>query len=140
MHMSYSQFISFVQEQSAAVQDLQKTTNSYQPKINSLASSATQADLTSRQDPSASSRMASITTCHDKLTALSEERLGMLSGYLPEVQRYESSRFAWERLLCGWESTASKLPLPGATPESIQAQIENIKVCTIMSSSFTGTL
>ncbi len=62
----------------------------------------------------------------------------MLSSYLPEVQRYESSRIAWESLLCGWEGTARGLPLPGATPESIQDQIENIKVCKLCYETVIG--
>ncbi len=117
-----------LQKQSTAVQDLQKSISSYQPRLDFLASAATQADLTSQQDPPASSKMAQVTACFDQLKVLSEERLSLLSGYLPEVQRYESSRIAWESLLCGWEGTAGDLPLPGATPESIQDQIENIKV------------
>ena len=74
--------------------------------------------------------MADIQQRYDKLKDLAEERLSMLSSYLPDVQRYESSRSAWESLLCEWEEKASTLPSHGATPQSIQAQMDEIKVCT----------
>ena len=117
------------QEQFSAVQDFQKTVGAFQLQLDSLASSATQADTTSQQEPTAGSKMEKVQDHYGNLRDLADERLGMLSGYLPDVQRYESSRVAWETLLCGWEERANGLPSPGATPESIQAQIDEIKVC-----------
>lgn len=120
-----------MQEQSASVQDFQKSLATFSPQLDSLAATATQCDLTNKQqEQSATSKQTEATTQYNKLKVLAEERQSMLSGYLPDIQRYESSRVAWESLLCGWEETESGLPSPGATPESVQAQIEEIKVCS----------
>ena len=72
--------------------------------------------------------MAEVQQCYDRLKVLVDERDSMLETFMPSVQQYNSSRGAWEDLLCGWEEKAAALPPPGATPSSIQGQIDNIKV------------
>ena len=52
----------------------------------------------------------------------------MLESFMPSVQQYNSSRGAWEDLLCGWEEKAAALPPPAASPKTIQEQIDCIKV------------
>lgn len=75
-----------------------------------------------------SSKMAEVQQYYDRLKVLVDERDSMLETFMPSVQQYNSSRGAWEDLLCGWEEKAAALPPPGATPTSIQRQIDNIKV------------
>ena len=72
--------------------------------------------------------MSGIQQSYDQLKALTDERQSMLEMFLPNVQQYNSSRGAWEVLLCGWEEKAAALPPPAATPVSIQEQINGIKV------------
>ena len=72
--------------------------------------------------------MADTQTSYERLKALVDERHSMLESFMPSVQQYNSSRGAWEDLLCSWEEKAAALPPPAATPTSIQEQIDSIKV------------
>lgn len=118
---------SLLQDQLTEIQVFQKTVESFKPQLDTLSSLATLADQ-GKQDTPAGSKVDDIQQHYDKLKVLAAERLSMLSSYLPDVQRYESSKTAWESLLCGWEEKNSTLTSHGATPESIQAQIDEIKV------------
>ena len=98
----------------------------YEPQMEQLS------DLTTTADPSGEGTHTSVTKAlrerYDALRALVGERRGLVSDFLPIVQQYESSRGAWQDLLCGWEERAEGLPPPSATPANIQAQLEDLKV------------
>ena len=77
---------------------------------------------------SASSKMAEIQQSYERLKALTDGRQSMLESFMPNVQQYNSSRGAWENLLCEWEEKAAAFPPPAATPGSIQEQISDMQV------------
>lgn len=120
--------ISPFQDQFTKIQEFQKSVESFSPQLDSLSSVAAQADHSSQQDTSACSKATDVQHRYDKLNVLATERLSMLNAYLPDVQQYESSKSAWNALLCGWEAKNSAMPPLGATPQLLQPQIDEIKV------------
>ena len=122
--------ISTLQEQVKEVQEFQKTVDSYKPELETVAALATQCRRgePSETDQSADSKVADMQHCYDNLKSLAVERQSVLSSFVPTVQQYESSQGAWATLLCGWEEKAAMLPPAGARIETIQAEIEEIKV------------
>lgn len=112
-------------------QDFQRVISSYKPELEQLSQLATEAQPSGGdggEGPSVSSKMAEIQQSYDQLKALIVERRSMLESFMPSVQQYNSSRGAWEDLLCGWEEKAAALPPPAASPKAIQEQIDDIKV------------
>ena len=126
--------ISTLQEQVKEVQEFQKTVDSYKPELETVAALATQcrrgepSETDQSGESSADSKVADMQRCYDNLKSLAVERQGVLSSFVPTVQQYESSQGAWATLLCGWEEKAAMLPPAGARIETIQAEIEEIKV------------
>ena len=113
-------------------QEFQRVVSSYKPELEQLSQLATEAQRSEGdggEGPSvSSSKMAEIEQSYDRLKALIEERRSMLESFMPSVQQYNSSRGAWEDLLCGWEGKAAALPPPAASPKAIREQIDDIKV------------
>ena len=109
------------------MQEFMAQVDKYSPKIEELSSQAATADPTGEAD--ISTKMAELKDRYERLKVLAGERQGLEAGYLPIVQQYESSRGAWQDLLCGWEEKVEKLPPPGATPEAIQVQLDDLRVC-----------
>ena len=105
-------------------------------QLSQLATEAQSSGGDGGEDPSVSSKMAEIQQSYDQLKALIEERRSMLKSFMPSVQQYNSSRGAWEDLLCGWEEKAAALPPLAASPKAIQEQIDNIKVMQNMDKDF----
>ena len=128
--------VSPLQEQIRDLQEFQKTVENYKPEIESVGSLATvcdqsassvgEADQSGESPPN--SKMEVVWHRYDDLKAVAVLRLSMLSSFVPTVQQYESSQSAWATLLCGWEEKAAILPPPGARPETIQEQLDDIKV------------
>lgn len=115
-------------------QEFQRVVSSYKPELEQLSQLATEAQRSKgdreEEGPSvSSSKMAEIEQSYNRLKALIEERRSMLKSFMPSVQQYNSSRGAWEDLLCGWEGKAAALPPPAASPKAIREQIDDIKVC-----------
>ena len=120
-------FLCVFQVQIHEVQEFQRVVTSYKPEVELLSELATQAQSSGEKEP-VCSKMAGIQQNYDRLKMLVAERQDMLESFMPSVQQYNSSRGAWEDLLCGWEEKAAALPPPGATPESVQEQIDDVKV------------
>ena len=124
--------MSLLQGQIHEAQEFQRVVSSYKPELEQLSQLATEAQFSEGEergeDPSVSSKMAEIQQNYDRLKALIDERRSMLESFMPSVQQYNSSRGAWEDLLCGWEGKAAALPPPAASPKAIQEQIDDIKV------------
>ena len=114
------------QRQIQEAQDFQKVVSTYNPNMELLTYLASEAQP-SGEGP-VSSKMAEVQQNYDRLKALIDERRSLLESFMPIVQQYNSSRGAWEDLLCGWEDKSASLPPPGATPASIREQIDDIKV------------
>lgn len=114
------------QDQLRELQAFQIGVEKFSSQMTNLSSLAATADP-SGQD-TAGTKMADLVRRYERLKALAGERQGLLAGYLPSVQQYESSRGAWQDLLCGWEGEAEQLTPPLATPLAIQEQIEELKV------------
>ena len=73
--------------------------------------------------------MEDVLSRHDRLKDLIGQRIGILAGFVPRVQLYDPSHEAWATLLSGWREASLSLPLHlGATPMTLQSQIEHIKV------------
>ena len=117
------------QDQLREIQDFMKAVEGYQPQIDSLTLLANQADESGQGAEGA--KMATIQQQYDSLKVLAAERQRMLSSFLPSVQQYESSKGAWETLLCDWERKAELFPPPSAKPDAIQQQIEDMMVSTV---------
>lgn len=125
------------------MQDFQNQVDKYEPQMARLSSLAAAVDsgvageAQMTQVPSSNGpinggkadKNQQLQDRYECLKALAGQRQGMLADYLPSVQQYESSRGAWQDLLCGWEEKVELLPPPFATPTSIQAQLHDIKVC-----------
>ena len=128
--------MSLLQGQIHEAQEFQRVVSSYKPELEQLSQLATEAQFSEGEErgenSSVSSKMAEIQQNYDRLKALIDERRSMLESFMPSVQQYNSSRGAWEDLLCGWEGKAAALPPPAASPKAIQEQIDDIKVirCT----------
>lgn len=73
-------------------------------------------------------KMECILKDYSKLRNLTSKRSEMLTMFLPRVKLYEGSLENWERVLLGWEESASLLAPPTAITTLIQSQIETIKV------------
>lgn len=117
---------SLVQDQLREVQDFLAQVDKYRPSMDQLSSLAASADPTGEAALSTTDK--ELQDRYEGLKALGGERQALLADYLPSVQQYESSRGAWQDLLCGWEEKVGQLPPPLATPTAIQAQLQNIKV------------
>lgn len=115
------------QDQLREVQEFQSKVGKYRPKMEGLSDLATVADPSN--EAAAGTKMKELQERYDRLQALLKERRGLLSDFLPSVQQYESSRGAWQDLLCGWEEKTEQLAPPFATPETILKQLEEVKVC-----------
>ena len=115
-----------VQEEMRELQEFLSQVSKYAPKVEQLSSQAETADPVG--DTAIATKMAELRERYEGLKALGGERQEMEADFLPIVQQYESSRGAWQDLLCGWEEKAGKLPPPSATSEAIQAQLEELKV------------
>ncbi len=122
-------FLYFLQEQLREMQDFLSQVDKYGPKLEQLSSQATTADPTG--ETPVSTKMSDLRERYKRLKALARERQGLEANYLPTVQQYESSRGAWQDLLCGWEERVEKLPPPSATPQAIQAQLDELKVSQV---------
>ncbi len=114
------------QDQLREIQDFQRQVDNYGPQMDNLSSLATVADPFN--ETASKTKMKALQNRYDQLKALPKERQGILDEFLPIVQQYESSRGAWQDLLCGWEEKVELLPPPKATPAAIQVQIDDIKV------------
>ena len=126
------------------MQDFQNQVDKYEPQMAQLSSLAAAVDsgvageAQTAQVPSSNGpvnggkadKNHQLQDRYERLKALTGQRQEMLADYLPSVQQYESSRGAWQDLLCGWEEKVEQLPPPFATPTAIQAQLQDIKVCT----------
>ena len=127
-------FTFILQEQVKEVQEFQRTVDSYKPELEIVVALATQcrrgapSETDQSGESSADSKVADMQHCYDNLKSLAVERHGVLSSFVPTVQQYESSQGAWATLLCGWEEKAAMLPPAGARVETIQKEIEEIKV------------
>ena len=127
-------FTFILQEQVKEVQEFQRTVDGYKPELESVVALATQcrrgapSETDQSSESSADSKVADMQRCYDNLKSLAVERHGVLSSFVPTVQQYESSQGAWATLLCGWEEKAAMLPPAGARVETIQEEIEEIKV------------
>lgn len=130
----YVCFTFILQEQVKEVQEFQRTVDSYKPELETVVALATQcrrgapSETDQSGESSADSKVADMQRCYNNLKSLVVERHGVLSSFVPTVQQYESSQGAWATLLCGWEEKAAMLPPAGARVETIQEEIEEIKV------------
>ena len=115
-----------IQDQLHEDQDFQRQVENYRPNMDSLSSLAAAADPT--DETATGIKMKELQERYDRLKTLSSERRDILTNFLPSVQQYESSRGAWQDLLCDWEEKVEQLPPPSVTPKAIQAQMEEIKV------------
>ena len=129
--------VSPLQEQISEAQQFQRTIESYHPTMDSLAALVItdqsalgegEPDQSPASKNEAKTEMSVLWSRYNSLKALEEARLNLFVGFLPTVQQYESSQDAWATLLQGWEEKASLLPPPGGRPETVQEQIEEIKV------------
>lgn len=121
-----------LQGQIHEAQEFQRVVSSYKPELEQLSQLAAEPQSSEGEErgegPSIPSKMAEIQQNYDRLKALIDERRLMLELFMPSVQQYNSSRGAWEDLLCGWEGKAAALPPLAASPKAIQEQIDDIKV------------
>lgn len=108
------------------MQEFQRQVERHRQDMDNLSSLALTADTNS--EGQVSSKMADLQTRYEGLQVLPSLRQGTLADFLPSVQQYESSRGAWQDLLCGWEEKVEQLPPPMATPKAIQMQLDQIKV------------
>ena len=135
-----------LQDQLREVQDFQQLVDNYRPEIIALETtsakctspptsgaptSTTQAPKETEDASTVTTKQTEVWSRYDALTLLAQERQGVLEGFLPVVQQYESSQTAWEGNLSGWEERAAALPPPATRPAAVEGQIREIKVGTL---------
>ena len=133
--------VSPLQEQIREVQGFQKAVESYKPELENLTTLLAECERSTPDQSAPStgetnqssaslpkSKMAEIWQRYDNLKVVAAVRTSMLSSFVPTVQQYESSQGAFATLLCGWEEKAAILPPPGARPETVQGEMEDVQV------------
>ena len=129
--------ISPLQSQLSAIQLFQRKMEGHfatHAALEDLASGLPQSDQSELSSPH--SKMAAVQNRYWVLQQLSKQRLELLTGFYPRVKLYGGSLENWEGLLTQWEEQLGVMAPPTATPISLKAQIDEIRVCELIVAVF----